>query len=371
MTTRIEQEDPFRGFSELVTVFEREGEVYRTRRATVGHTFNDQSFVADKPANGLRIFCLGGSSSFGFPWGAEIAFTNIVGEVLAANHPELHVEAVNASGVSYAMHRLNIVADELLAYEPDVFIVYSGHNEFIETAFFEALKDRSTVRTRLEYTLSHSRVYSGMRTAYESLGDVKPSRGEQLDVRVRRDMSRFFALQEKEAIVAEYRGQLERLVRRAQKASVKVLLATVPCNLSQWRPEASTMASTISEVDGRTWAEAFRLGKERLGRSDFEAAMVQMERAARLAPGHAETQFLLARAYEGLGRWAPARHAYQRACDADASPIRRLAGINEAIREVGREHGGLLVDVDYIFQERSEHGLVGFKLVEDYVPPTR
>ena len=37
---------------------------------------------------------------------------------------------------------LRIVADELLDYEPDVFIVFSGHNEFIEPAFYETLKSR-------------------------------------------------------------------------------------------------------------------------------------------------------------------------------------------------------------------------------------
>ena len=58
------------------------------------------------------------------------AFTAIFGDVLAHARPERAVEAVNASGVSYAMHRLNLVLDELVAYEPDLVIVYSGHNEF-------------------------------------------------------------------------------------------------------------------------------------------------------------------------------------------------------------------------------------------------
>ena len=106
--TQLEREDPFRGFSGLVTVFERQGDVHRTRPANTVHTFNDQSFLAEKPGNGLRIFTLGGSSAFGFPWGAEAAFTRLVGDTLAAAHPERHIEAVNASGTSYAMHRLNL-----------------------------------------------------------------------------------------------------------------------------------------------------------------------------------------------------------------------------------------------------------------------
>ena len=369
--TLIEKEDPFRGFSGLVTVFERDGAVYRTRRATIGSTFNDQSFLAKKPANGLRIFCLGGSSSYGFPWGADAAFTAVLGKLLAASHPELRVEAVNASGVSYAMHRLNIVADELLKYEPDVFIIYSGHNEFIEPAFFAALKRRGSVHTRVEYALAHSRVYSGVRTILGHGADAEHALADDFDATVRRDDTRVFSPQEKEAIVAEYRWRLERLVRVARKAGVKVLVATIPCNLRGWRPEASGGVAALSEEERRTWSEAFASGKRHLAGGESEAAKADLERAARLASGHAETQFVLGQAYEALGQWDDARAAYGRACDADASPSRRPSGINEAIREVARQRGVLLVDVDHLFEELSAPRPVGFNLIEDYVHPTQ
>jgi len=366
----IELEDPFRGFSGLVTVFQREGPIYRTRPAIRGGTFNDQSFLVEKPSNGLRIFCLGGSSSFGFPWGAEAAFTSIVGEALAASHPERQVEAVNASGVSYAMHRMNIVADELLAYKPDVFLVYEGHNEFIEPALFGALKHRGTSRTRLEYAMSYSRVYSSIWFAAGRLRDSQRA-ADGFEARVMRDQTHVYSPQEKEAIVAEFRWRLERLVRRAQAAGIKVVLATVPCNLRQWRPEASTGVASLAEGDRRRWSDLFASGSRFLKSSRFELAAVDLEQAARIAPHHAETQFLLGQAYEGLGRFDDARSSYQRACDEDASPTRRLSGINVTIREIAQQYGALLVDADRLFEQQSEHGLVGFNLIEDYVHPTR
>lgn len=370
MPTQIEREDPFRGFSGLLSVFQKDGDVYRTRRALAGGVFNDQAFLADKPTNGLRLFCLGGSSSYGYPWGAEAAFTCIVGEALGEGHPDRHVEAVNASGVSYAMHRMNIVADELLAYKPDVFLVYEGHNEFIEPAMFDELKHRGAGRVRLEYVLANSRTYSGMRALIERVkgGDAPSSR--TLDADVRRDQTRTFSPKEKEAVVAEFRWRLERLVGRARRGGVKVLLSTVPCNLRQWRPESSILEG-ISERDRRDWAEAFATGKKGLASKNFAGGVEGLERAVRLAPGHAETQFLLGQAYEGLGRWDEAREAYKRACDADAKPSRRLSAVNEAIRSVASQTGVLLVDADRIFEEHSEHGLVGFNLIEDYVHPTR
>ncbi len=369
--TLLDQADPFRGFSGLVKVFQREGPNYRTRAATRGMTFNDQSFLAEKPADGLRLFCLGGSSSFGFPWGAEAAFTSIVGEALAATHPQRHVEAVNASGVSYAMHRLNIVADELLGYKPDVFLVYSGHNEFIEPAFFDALKHRGSLHTGLEYVLAYSRVYSGMRMAAERLRQAKSAPAGGFESRVMRDQTHVYSQQEKEAIVAEYRWRLERLVRRAQAAGVKVVLATIPCNLRQWRPEASNGLASLAPAQSQKRSDLFASGSRLLKRGRFELAVADLEQAAQLAPHHAETQFMLGQTYEGLNRYDDARGAYQRACDEDASPIRRLSGINLAIREVARQEGALLVDIDRLFEQKSEHGLVGFNLIEDYVHPTR
>ena len=368
--TLIEHEDPFRGFSGLVKVFEREGDVYRTRRAVAGNTFNDQSFLANKPANGLRVFCLGGSSAFGFPWGADVAFTSILGEVLAASHPERRVEAVNAAGISYAMHRMNIVADELLSYQPDVFLVYEGHNEFIEPAFFELLKHRSEVRTRLEYALSHWRLYSGLRLVTERLKKREQAAASPLDLMVRREETRSYSPEQKEAIVAEFRWRLERLVRRAQAAGVKVVLATVPCNLREWRPNGSAGVASLSAPDRQRWSDLFASGQRRLMGAVFESAALDLEQAAQLAPHHAETQFLLAQAYERLGRLDEARAAYQRACDEDASPTRRLSAINVAIRDVAHQSGALLVDMDEVFTRRSEHGLVGFNLIEDYVHPT-
>ena len=140
-------------------------------------TFNDQSFSAHKKADGLRIFCLGGSSSFGLPWGADTAFTGVLGDVLAKAHPDRQIEAVNASGISYAMHRLRILSEEILRYDPDILVIYSGHNEFVEPAFYEAMKNRSAGRNWLEYALARSHVYSAVRALSEAHDHVFTSGG--------------------------------------------------------------------------------------------------------------------------------------------------------------------------------------------------
>jgi hypothetical protein len=117
-STLAQHEDPSMGFSGLVSVFVRDGDLYRTRELERQQTFNRQAFEAEKPAGGYRIFTLGGSSAYGFPWGAEYAFTAILGDLLASAHPDRSVEAINASGISYGMHRLRILAREILEHDP-------------------------------------------------------------------------------------------------------------------------------------------------------------------------------------------------------------------------------------------------------------
>lgn len=363
--TMLQKEDPFRGFSKLVKVFERDGDQYRTRQDSSHRTFNDQMFAVQKPNNGFRFFTLGGSSSYGYPRGAEVAFTAILSELLAEGHPGLTIEGINASGISYGMHRLNIVADELVDYDPNLLIIYSGHNEFIEPEFYESMKNRGVAREGLEYALAQSRLYALTRSAAGRFRDTKPA-GLGVGRQVRRDQTQVYTPEEKAEVVDTYREGLTRLVDRAQAAGIRVLLATIPANLQGWRPEASTGSGN----NHRQWVEAQAKGRKFFKQEKYAEALASFEEAARLEPGHAETLYEVGRCCEKLGDWEKAQEAFRQACDQDASPVRRVSGINQAIREVAKAKGTLFVDVDKIFKERSEHGLVGYRLIEDYVHPT-
>src|SRR5262245_46437676 len=230
--TLLEREDPWRGFSGLLSVFERDGSVYRTRPESGYISFNPQSFQVRKPEHGLRVFCVGGSSAFGFPWGAHEAFTGILGDVLAAAHPGKVVEAVNAAGLSYAMHRVRLVVDEILHYEPDLVIVYCGHNEFVEPAVFRALQQRAPELTRIEFALAHSRLYGGLRSLLMRDAAAAPAelRFERF---VRRELGTY-SESDKREVVARYRAGLEHVLRSCRARKVPVLLATLPCNLRDW-----------------------------------------------------------------------------------------------------------------------------------------
>ncbi len=368
--TLIEREDPLRGFSGLVTLFHREGGSFRTRLAARRNDFNDQSFAAEKPANGLRIFCLGGSSAYGHPYDDQTAFSGVLKDVLTAAYPRRSVEVVNAAGISYGVYRVNIVADEIVNYEPDIIVVYSGHNEFVEPSFFEELKRQSAVRNRIEYALAQRRIYSIVHDLWHRPSEQKAVEVAGIGRYVRREDSVVYETAKKQEIVEAFSRGLRRLIRTVHDHGVRVVVATVPCNLRQWRPRISLLPSTLSAAPRREHQAKITNAGRHLKASEFGDALAALRHATKIAPDHAETNFLMGQAYEGLGEWENAADAYRRACDLDGTPARRVTGINDAIRAVTPDEGALLVDVERSFEDLSEHGLVGFNLIEDYVHPT-
>jgi Flp pilus assembly protein TadD len=378
--TLLSERDPFEGFSPKMRAFEKDDArgVYRTVPRAVLHSFNYQEFLATKPANGFRFFTMGGSSAYGFPWGADAAFTHVLGKALAATFPDRKVEAVNAAAMSYGSARLRILAGEVLDYAPDALVVFEGHNEFIERRMRREL-DRTPRIRPVEAVLFRSRVYSAMSRLYD---EVRPGRrpeeesagsksaGELLGLDVIRDTG--VAVDDGDRAEAR-RALLENLRAIAEMARRKgalLILCTVPCNLSGWAPDQSVFPEGLP-LDARRdvlrrLAEARRL----LEAGEPAAAAVALESARSVAPGYAEVQFLLGKSYEALGRWDDARASYSLARDRDAMPSRVLSSFNDAIREIGRESGVLLVDIERSFEEASPHGLVGFNLIEDYVHPT-
>jgi tetratricopeptide (TPR) repeat protein len=364
---RAERYDPTHRPSQTPLVFERDGDVYRTR-AAARYAFSDQSFSSKKARNGLRIFCLGGSSAYGFPWGPEASFCGVLQDVLTEAHPERIVEVINASGMSFGMRRLSTVADELMRYEPDLFIVYSGHNEFADRPRLVPLGKLGRLVDALDAWLAYSRLYSSLHGLIRGEAPTPPS--SPTVFRVRRLSGKTSDARDKARVAARFENELARLIATIRGRGIPVLVATVPCNLRDWRPELSSTSADLSDPESAALRARLLEGRAQLESGEHERALETLTRAREIAPDFAETHYWLGKALESRARWREATVAYRAACDLDAFPIRRTSAINESIRRVAADAEVPLLDVDQLFAEQSEHGLVGFELIEDYVHPT-
>lgn len=86
---------------------------------------------------------------------------------------------INVGAISYASYRAAGLMDKLTQYDPDLFIVYTGHNEFLERRTYDTLADRPSLVTDVLALASRTRTSSLVREAIDLTGirSTRPSTG--------------------------------------------------------------------------------------------------------------------------------------------------------------------------------------------------
>lgn len=374
-------EDPYVGFDSYVPVFqldERTGQM--TTAPNKLDWFNEQSFPAEKSGDAFRIFTLGGSTTYGRPFEDPTSFTGWLREYLEAAAPDREWEVINAGAISYASYRVANVMEELVDYEPDLFIIYSGNNEFLERRTYgELLAEPPTLRTA-NRLLSHSRLYSLARTIqqrdeeaarekYELTGEVEEilNRSTGLEAYTRDDTLR-------ERILSHYRYNLARMVMMARASGAEVLLVTIPVNEKDFSPFKSQFSENVDESARRQIQNLLDEARTALDEGRFETARDALVAARELDPRHAETQYLLGSARFRLGDYEDARRCFRAAIDEDVCPLRALGSINESIEQTAEELDVPLVDfrtrLKAAAEEQNGHRMLGDEFFLDHVHPT-
>ena len=168
--------------------------------------FYPDSFSRVKPKQTTRIFCLGGSTVQGRPYSIETSFTTWLRLTLESAQPERQWEVVNCGGISYASYRLRYVAREVLDYEPDLIIVYTGHNEFLERRSFDVVKNSPRLTNVTQQTIRRSKLVSLAATIWETATGVSH---DSINVDEPGGDARRTRLKQEVDALLDYRGGLE------------------------------------------------------------------------------------------------------------------------------------------------------------------
>jgi lysophospholipase L1-like esterase len=133
-----------------------------------------QAFTVAKPARVVRIVALGGSSVRGKGDLVEFSWPSVMERRLQACAPEgVRVEVINAGADGAVSDDLAVVARNLSAYDPDLFIVYTGYNDFVFVPLMTRFEGYSPARMGLRYQLGRTRIGHVLARAAGRLGPVE------------------------------------------------------------------------------------------------------------------------------------------------------------------------------------------------------
>lgn len=388
--TAYETEDPFLGFKSVTSLFERRpgggpsGEtVYRTRKSKLPW-FNEQAFRAEKPENGYRIFTFGGSTTYGRPYDNTTSFSNWLRLLLEASDPSTHFEVVNAGGVSYASYRVVNLMNEIVGYDADLFIVYTGHNEFLEHRTYSDILEEPPIVTRLRTRLHRSRAYSLARDVWRGVQGVRvePAQEEKYEMagEVTAILDQSLGLDQyhrdpaqTEAILEHFRYNLRRMVDIARAHDVPLILVVPPSNEKDFSPFKSELCGSLPGDRRERWSRLYEAGRVALSRGEYGAAEEALRRALELDSCHADLHYRLGEALFALGRYEDAKEEFDRASDSDVAPLRAKSRIQQTVRDVAREREVPVMDLVRLLEQRNArelgHDILGREAFLDHAHP--
>lgn len=381
-------QDPFVGFAGNAPLFvpagqSDDGVILKTAPNRL-NLFNEQRFPLVKGKNSYRIFCMGGSTTNGRPYKDKTSFCGWLRHYLRAVAPQRHWEVINAGGVSYASYRVAKLMEELNRYQPDLYIIYTGQNEFLERRSYGKLIDMPEWIIDLNVLASRSRLYTVMKDAIDTLepDSEKHARERyQLSGEVDEILKHTAGPityhrddQLKRHIVTHFRLNLERMIDMAHQADAGVILITPVVNLKDMSPFKSEHRAGLSKQQLKDWRNLFERGQAQAAAGKFEQALILYRQALAIDDRYALLHYRIGQALYALKRYDEAEGAFWRAVDEDIAPLRALHRMTQIVPEVAADKGVPVIDFPGILRRaylrRYDNAIFGKEFFFDHVHPT-
>ncbi|NNE08426.1 MAG: hypothetical protein HKN20_07685, partial [Gemmatimonadetes bacterium] len=347
-------------------------------------------FAREKPADTFRAFVVGASSSVGFPFSPNVSFAGYLREMMAAGS-EGEVEVINTSMTAISSYQVGQWVREIVGrYDPDLVIVYSGHNELYGVLGAGSAMSVGSNRfmTNLFLEMQGTALYSLVAKALERFNrpatESDGPKGQPLEALTQnREVRPYSELYD--SVVENYRKNLEGMVGAAKKKGVPIFLCTTAANRAGCSPMVPLHDVSFDAENEREWDLRLRQGDTKRKTGDAAGARAEYEKARAIDSTHAALSFRFGMLALEAGDKDAARHEFARALLYDGLQLRANDRLVGTVREVAGDAGGgvesrpggardagegvSLVDCVDRLDRESEAGVVGTDLIFEHVHP--
>ena len=375
-------DDPFVGFSDIQPLFvhgESRGE--RVTARSRQRFFGPQTFAATKPEDTFRAFVLGGSTVRGRPYTVDTAFPKWAELELNACDESTTYEFINCGGLSYASYRLRPILREVLEYDPDLIVLATGHNEFLEERTYSAVKERSPIvrwlgdRAVSLHTVNAARSIfrSEANETGEKTGDGRTVLAAEVDAQLDYESgyaSYHYDEEWQADVIDHFDLALRQMISMCEQADVPVVFVRLGSCLRDCPPfKSEHHPENFSPDEERVWRELFDRATE-LEDHDVAAAADLYQQAANLSDEYALGHYRLARCFDRMGDFDAAAKHYGRASERDVCPLRMLEPEAKLIDHLSKEHDLPLIAASDLSRRAGHESLPGYDVFLDHVHPS-
>lgn len=326
--------------------------------------FIKERFPRYKHENTFRIFCLGGSTVQGRPYSIETSFTTWLRLGLEAAYPGRRFEVINCGGVSYASYRLIPILTECLRYQPDLFILCTGQNEFLEERTYQKAKKWDAAHV----IASHLHLYhclQKLKPGGAEIDAARPILKEEVDALLDyRGGLQAYKRDDRlnKNVQKHFRNNIQRLIKIARAQPVPILFLQPPVNLKDCPPFKSEAANS----DAAALVQAARDHYQ----SDVTKAIDLLQEALTLDPRYARAHYELGQCYLRQADFSNAERSLWRAVEEDVCHLRMLPDMAADLRALCDGYDVPCLNLQRMLGKECREGLLGSEILVDHVHPS-
>ncbi len=362
--TYMEEFSPFvkteDGFITIRPEWISHNEMYRAKRGRLaGRIFLYPGFhpcriKRDKPPGTIRIFAFGGSTTFGLFVGKGNSFPGVIEKRLLEMLPDHNVEVINLGCPGLDSTRIRILIDAVTGLDPDLLLIYSGHNEMLQGDMSTQVGlNAYTVHSRLlcisaiyrwmNYGLSDFRKSQEHEIVRDEVSSLQAGNIPVYDpLELPPDQQRLPRKNLVEDAAANYSANIVEMASKAKKASVPILFILPISNLFHppyvsAHEEAFAQHEEFESLLKSAW-DAFRNG-------NLSNALPCLDRAIRLSPRYAMAWYMRGLLRISLGQEKGAFTDLQNACDLDVRTHRLTSQLQSAMIDAVEASGVTWIDL--------------------------
>ena len=322
-----------------------------------------------KPSPQTVRICLLGAAETLASTGPEFGLARQLELMLRERYPDLPTEVIALGLAGANSYLLLEMARDLHRLQPQVVIVMTGNEEivgpfgpsYLRGGFFNKPRLARPMIWLTRLRLAH--VFAAISTKlFPARNDLSTWRNPEpvtLEGRLAPDDARV------RRAYRAFRRNLEAILRTASAAAPTVIVCTMPVNLSDCAPFATSYSK--NERVAQQVRETLRQALAAETATNLAAAARFYSEAIRLHPTHAEGLYRAAGLAQREGLALEATALYLRARDADALRLRADSRINALIRECAATAGVSLLDAETILAARAPAQAPGRDQFADHV----
>ncbi|MFQ6606485.1 MAG: tetratricopeptide repeat protein [Fidelibacterota bacterium] len=331
----------------------------------------DDAFKKKKTPQTLRIFVLGGSTTAGFPYFFNGRFSVTLQNQLSLAYPGWDIEVINLGMTAVNSYTVRDFARECLPYDPDLILIYAGHNEFYgalgSASSQHSLFGTNRTLTLLYLKLKRLRLYQLLQTLLHKLQPQQPIPDSRtLMARMAQNQAIPYHSTLYNKTLSIFQQNLQDIIHWTQQQNIPLLLGTLVSNLKDQPPFVSLHDP---QVKPQTVDSLLNQIKPDIDQQHYQPALNQLQKLLTYDSTYAQTYFLAGRCSAALQQVKTAREYYRKARDYDALRFRAPSDLNDLIHELAKQNLVYLTDIDSTFSVYSPNGIVGNNLILEHLHP--